>query len=227
MEQGAALCLKSLKPQLNGAVFADVDLDNIVCGKRARTTTKQPLESNELKSKQLNSEKSGQSSVRNARKRPPESTQAQDDFVAEEQVSGKTKKLLTGNIRANQMKTESLHTFVNNEQHPQQHPHSSLSISPRTTKSCISMPQQELVKLLGPLPEAGSQIFESISFLLTCGDRGNKSEEMCTKELNPERSTPFDKSYLTKQIESGGGHVFQTFEEAKVRIIFIFKPFSK
>lgn len=199
-EQGANIALKSAKPALNGAVFADVDLDNIVSGKRARIT----------KQENINTEKPIQI-FKNGRRRPADSTLADADYVNDDEeeeddnfpIKSKKKAI---NVRTNKKKIESLHTNFHSEH--------SLSISPRTTKASISMPPLELIKLLGPLPELGSNIFNGVSFLLTCGDR-NKCDDLCLEQSNPERSTPFDKLYLIKQIESGGGKVFETFEEMK------------
>jgi hypothetical protein len=197
-EQGQNIALKCAKPVLNGAVFADVDLDNIVSGKRARIT------------KQENTEKIVQN-FKNVRRRPAEAVSIDIDYVndddEDETFPTKSKKKAI-NVRANKKKFESQTTHFHSEH--------SLSISPRTTKSSISMPPQELIKLLGPLPESGSNIFKGVSFLLTCGDR-NKSEDLCLEQSNPERSTPFDKLYLIKQIETGSGKVFETFEDMKVR----------
>jgi hypothetical protein len=197
-EQGQNIALKCAKPILNGAVFADVDLDNIVSGKRARIT------------KQDNTEKTVQN-FKNVRRRPAEAVSIDVDYVNEDEEDEtfptKSKKKAL-NVRVNKKKFESQTTHFHSEH--------SLSISPRTTKASISMPPQELIKLLGPLPESGSNIFKGVSFLLTCGDR-NKSEDLCLEQSNPERSTPFDKLYLIKQIETGSGKVFETFEDMKVR----------
>jgi hypothetical protein len=199
-EQGQNIALKCAKPVLNGAVFADVDLDNIVSGKRARIT------------KQDNTEKTVQN-FKNIRRRPAEAVSIDVDYVNDDDddeddtFPTKSKKKAIS-VRVNKKKFESQTTNFHSEH--------SLSISPRTTKTSISMPPQELIKLLGPLPESGSNIFKGVSFLLTCGDR-NKSEDLCLEQSNPERSTPFDKLYLIKQIETGSGKVFETFEDMKVR----------
>jgi len=197
-EQGANIALRSARPALNGAVFADVDLDNIVSGKRARIT------------KQENTEKPIQT-FKNGRRRPAEAVSIDVDYVNEDdpeddifEVKPKKKAI---NVRPIKKKIESQSTHFHSEH--------SLSISPRTTKASILMPQQELIKLLGPLPEADSNIFQRVSFLLTSGDR-NKSEDLCLEQSNPERSTPFDKLYLIKQIQTGGGKIFETFEDMRV-----------
>ncbi|XP_054159843.1 metacaspase-2-like [Oppia nitens] len=200
VEQSANICSKSSKPLINGAVFADVDLDNIVCGKRVRQTVKS----------EIIIEKSSQQ-FRNGKRRATDNASGDADYVNDEEeldedkdYGYKTKK--KSNIGRNIKKKAESHNIMINSEH-------SLSISPRTSKVHSSMPAQELIKLLGPLPEPGSQIFESLSFLLTCGDRN--SGDICSEQSNPERSTPFDKSYLTKQIETGGGKVFESFEEMK------------
>ncbi|CAG2108995.1 unnamed protein product [Medioppia subpectinata] len=202
VEQSANIWLKSSKPAANGAVFADVDLDNIVSGKRVRITAK----AEKLIEKPIQQFKNG-------RRRAADAVSVDIDYVndGEEEdddddqaFSYKTKK--RANIRNNKKKVESQGMLFNNEH--------SLSISPRAARVHSSIPAQELIKLLGPLPEIGSLIFQSVCFLLTCGDR-NRSEDMCSEQSNPERSTPFDKSYLTKQIETGGGVVFETFDDMK------------
>ncbi|CAG2171967.1 unnamed protein product [Oppiella nova] len=201
-EQSANIGLKSSKPSINGAVFADVDLDNIVSGKRVRVTAK--------------AEKTIEKPIqqfKNGKRRAADAVSVDVDYVNDgeeddeddDQTFGyKTKK--KANIRTNRKKLESQNMLFNSEH--------SLSISPRATKVHSSIPAQELIKLLGPLPEIGSQIFQSVCFLLTCGDR-NSSEDLCSEQSNPERSTPFDKLYLTKQIETGGGRVFESFDDMK------------
>ena len=199
VEQGANIILKSNKPAFNGAVFADVDLDNIVSGKRARLTKADIIEKPTTQFK-------------NGKRRAVDEVSVDVDYDVEndddEPIGGKPKK--KANNARSKKRTESHHT------HFSEH---SLSISPRTSKVHTLMPPNELVKLLGPLPEPGSKIFESVSFLLTCGDR-NQSEDLSVEQSNPERSTPFDKLYLIKQIETGGGKVFDTFEDMKVLHIY-------
>ena len=204
-EQSANIAFKSVKPILNGAVFADVDLDNIVSGKRARVAIKAETIDKPI---QL---------FKNGRRRAADSVSVDADYEVDNEddhtFAVKPKKK-ANNVRINKKRVESHNPMFNSEH--------SLSISPRTTKvhTNPSMPTHELIKLLGPLPEVGSRIFERVSFLLTCGDR-NKCDDLSVEQSNPERSTPFDKLYLTKQIETGGGKVFETFDEMKVRFLLI------
>lgn len=197
VEQGANIIIRSNKPSLNGAVFADVDLDNIVSGKRARVNKADIVE------KPI-------TQFKNGKRRAVDEVSVDVDYDVDndddEPIGGKAKKK-SNNSRANKKRTESHYTHINSEH--------SLSISPRTSKVHTSMPPNELVKLLGPLPEPDSNIFQNVSFLLTCGDR-NKSDDLSVEQSNPERSTPYDKLYLIKQIETGGGKVFDTFEDMKV-----------
>ena len=44
-------------------------------------------------------------------------------------------------------------------------------------------------------------------------------------DSNPECSTPFDKTYLIKQIINGNGKVYESYEEMKVCIILIVSIF--
>lgn len=69
--------------------------------------------------------------------------------------------------------------------------------------------------LLGPIPPYGSSLFRGLAFLLTTADAPTNAESEASSGQG--RSTaPFDIPHLVKQIESGGGHVYQTLEEARV-----------
>ena len=59
-------------------------------------------------------------------------------------------------------------------------------------------------------------IFNRIGFILTSGDRNKSNTNTNDHESNAERSIPFDKTYLTRQIIAGSGTVWDTFEDFKV-----------
>jgi len=85
-------------------------------------------------------------------------------------------------------------------------------------------PDMEL--LMGPLPPLGSGIFQGVAFLLTSDDGG--FNVVNDNELNAGRSAaPFDISYLSEQIENGGGRVYETVEEAQVRYMTIVAKFNQ
>ena len=208
-EQGSTIIAKITKPILGNAVFADVDLDNIVVGKRSRTgkQTDQNDTTGATKKKTLDNWTSSDSSVIIPYKKK---RKANDDSNNE-----------TGNkITIDCSKKNDMITIGQFSGSGGHHHESSLSFSPRTSKSHLSIPQNELEKILGPMPKSNSKLFVQIGFLLTSGDRSRTST--IEHELNKaERSTPFDKSYLTKQILSGGGKVYDTFEEMKVCFLIV------
>ena len=187
-EQSSLILNKVSKPNNSCAVFADVDLDNIVTGKRARSNKV----SAKLKKKSTQESSSSDSDVPNKKKR-----KTVDETVSNQKSSTDLTKI---------------------DFHLIGHYHeSSLSVSPRSTKNSVSMPANELEKILGPVPKLGSKIFNKINFILTSGDRNKKLNE---QESNPEHSTPFDKVYLTRQIQAGEGSVYDSFEEMKVHYHF-------
>lgn len=188
-EQGAAILNKISKPNSTGAVFADVDLDNIVVGKRARKA--------------------------DCRKKQPDTSSSSDS-----DGPTKKKKKVTEDpkVKESVKIVADLPAAKNDYQSVGHYHESSLSVSPRSMNPSLSMPASELEMVLGPLPR--TKIFCKINFILTSGDR-NKNV-FSEHESSPERSTPFDKVYLTKQILAGGGKVFDTFEDMKVRLNFYF-----
>lgn len=200
-EQGSLILAKRSKPSANGAVFADVDLDNIVVGKRSR---KQGNENGETTSKKKvadansssDNESTGSSNV-NKKKRKHEKVDVK-----------KSNASVRISIDCSSKKTD-IYSIGH-------HHENSLSVSPRTSKSSMAMPPNELEKILGPMPRTSLKLFAQKSFMLTTGDRNRNLSEY---ESNAERSVPFDKTYLTKQIISGSGTVYDSFEEMKVCFI--------
>lgn len=274
-EQSSAVLARSSRPSQGGAVFADVDLDNIVVGKRSRKvqqSTAKASESKETKKRgggllqpetgQLSdsdastSNGSGTTAIKKRRKvaanvanesksGPPSASsavaavEANEDEVSSESPSSLPPKPVHKSISVDvsilKPKVDSF-PFLSSHYHE-----SSLAVSPRTSRSTtmvLHMPPNELEKILGPVPSkvsAGGSgtsakgIFEGISFMLTSGDRlrnlggggssGSGNESGSGSELSggvADRSVPFDKVYLTKQILAGGGTVYDTFEEMKV-----------
>jgi hypothetical protein len=66
-------------------------------------------------------------------------------------------------------------------------------------------------KRLGPLPKEGSGLFQGIAFLLTASDGNLNDPDPDGKN----GTVPFDVAYLSRQIEQGGGRIYQSFEEAQ------------
>ena len=66
--------------------------------------------------------------------------------------------------------------------------------------------------LLGPIPEEGSALFKGMTFLLTTADAGTANDTADSGRS----SALFDIPHLIRQIESGGGLVHQTLENAQV-----------
>lgn len=174
-DQASTYAVKPAKPFVSPAAFADVDLDNIVCGKRSRSKIGESNIASETTSSQKKSRhRKANSSIEN--------------------IEISSKRFLQ----------------IKEEPDSQQRSSDILGISK-------SLGDEEREKLLGPLPKVGSQYFQGLAFLLTCGEREIASNAaMSNQHSNAERSTPFDSFYLRKQIEAAGGHVFDTLEEAKV-----------
>lgn len=194
-DQALALNSKIGKPQTSATVFADVDLDNIVCGKRSRNVQKTDVKEKQNKTK--------------IRQTYHENDHDITQFYDQQSVKGDSVGSKRKRKNLNQKPRKKCTINVQNESNIVRSP---LLISPRTIKSnSISMPTQELEKLLGPIPESNTSLFMGISFLLTSGDRNNDVEE-------GGRSIPFDKVYLTKQIQAGGGIVYESFEDSRVII---------
>lgn len=76
-----------------------------------------------------------------------------------------------------------------------------------------TVPPENPQDLLGPIPEGGSTLFKGMTFLLTTADAGNANDAADSGRS----SALFDIPHLIRQIESGGGLVHQTLENAQVR----------
>lgn len=86
------------------------------------------------------------------------------------------------------------------------------STQPASSTSVTSTPSNQL---LGPIPDEGTGLFQGIAFLLTTADAtGNPNDS--DKDGQGRSTAPFDIPHLVRQIECGGGRVFQTLEEAQV-----------
>lgn len=212
VEQSNSVLNKMAKPSSTPAVFADVDLDNIVVGKRSRctksaaapTVPEEPKVIAKKKPLSQDSQSSSKNSTTKKRKKNTISTENIIKDITEDIKVDTTPKAAPSNFTI--AKVDHYHE-------------SSLSVSPRLSKDCFTMASNELEKVLGPVPRNNSKIFDRISFLLTSGDR---TKSLSGEHLsNPVRSVPFDKAYLTKQISAGGGKLFDSFEDMKVCFVCI------
>ena len=64
--------------------------------------------------------------------------------------------------------------------------------------------------LIGPIPNATSELFKSFAFLLSFEDQKQSDDEVAGYSI------PFDIGHLTKQITNGSGRILEKYEDVKV-----------
>nr|XP_046912405.1 dual specificity protein kinase splB-like isoform X2 [Dermatophagoides farinae] len=227
-EQGTILLNRFSKPAMMAAVFADVDLDNIVSGKRSRSKKQEEKKKPSTdKSVPSDSSSDNMATTNQTKKRKTANNINKEDHDHQSIVTSNnsitSNRTLKNHNLTNSLKTNRLTSTVG-------HYHErSLSLSPPPIRSArsieLTIPKNELEKIFGPIPKLGSRLFQNLAFILTCGNNinnninnDNNSNGMLDSndsDSNPECSTPFDKTYLIKQIINGNGKVYESYEEMK------------
>lgn len=217
-EQGAQIISRMARP--SGAVYGEVDLDNIVSGKRIRgkqiETTEKRMKDTKMSASPApastsfvtaNEESTSQAASlldvnnNNRKRRKPPTTEESTD----EQVSSKTPKKIENKRKRgfrndvpsrNDQQSDSSSSNAPNSNEPSKPP---TKAKDRKKKKIEPSPVSE--------PKPGD-LFRGIAFLLIPHDR--------VKEDRSSRSDPFDKIHLTELIQAGGGSIFETFDDMKV-----------
>lgn len=240
-EQGSLIQSKSSKSNQTGAVFADVDLDNIVSGKRIRqnksvnpnslSTNKTILSQNQTQENPLTGKKckthhdlstqpENKNTTINKRRRINNDNCAMNksnnalnndatvsNDTNQSQLNKKTSKKAVKNIHL---------SIVDN------YFEESLALSPHTSSHYDwSSSKSEFEKIHGPIPKSGSKLFQNLNFIITCGlkqlnDHNIDVDSDHSSERGNQSNHNFNKLHLIKQITSGGGIYFETFNELKV-----------
>lgn len=68
--------------------------------------------------------------------------------------------------------------------------------------------------LIGPIPNATSELFKSFAFLLSFEDSKQSNDEVAGYSI------PFDIGHLTKQITNGSGLILEKYEDVKVSTLY-------
>lgn len=235
----ASLLSKQSRGSDKASKFADVDLNNII-PKRSRTSTQlksseggsneeghnsesndgtcssnslgsSSLLSNNAATSSTSAASSGTARTTKSRGRPPAQNRVGIVANPSPKVQSKGRNEITNCMSTGPTSSSSnCATPVNNSQ---------INTTVEQVTVVLSNPksESELETLLGPIPPPGSTLFQGLAFLLTTADAPNNSEAEASSGQG--RSTaPFDIPHLVKQIESGGGRVYQTLEEAKVSL---------
>ncbi|XP_027195462.2 uncharacterized protein LOC113790047 [Dermatophagoides pteronyssinus] len=247
-EQGTILLNQFSKPSMMAAVFADVDLDNIVSGKRSRNSNNKKEDEKKKSTIVETSDSMSDNIVAAAiptKKRKTINNISSNNTKSDHRSSTTTtvtsnnstttnRTLKNHSLSNHSLKTTSSNRFTSSIGHYHER---SLSLSPppplRLTRSIeLTIPQNELEKIFGPIPKSGSRLFQNFGFILTCGNNFNNNNNNINNnnnnnfnddglldsndsDSNPECSTPFDKTYLIKQIINGNGKVYESYEEMK------------
>ncbi|CAH1254953.1 TP53BP1 [Branchiostoma lanceolatum] len=95
--------------------------------------------------------------------------------------------------------------------------------SPRTQSASRSLRSQEDLEELGPLP-TNRRLFRGCAFILTAAPKGKAerasaaAESQSSEDSEEEVSTlPYSKSHVQRQIEQGGGKVYEDFKRMQER----------